>query len=370
MQPFEESLMDLYRAFGQRESFIAGLPFDLRSELVRFNVYNEWLNPNFEIKPAHKVPHEREVTAVTLIPENGTFITLMEHGAFIEYSLRTGNKLRDGKIVPLMESQPGGQHDRENDSIWSIEKVGPYLFLSSQFGVIYKVDYESFLQLDHGKKVADGYVKVRSSMGRLVYASYNSLVVCDPHTMTPIKKVPEIPYAPAALMTKDRYLVCDMWETPERKKNSLFLYDAATFAVIRKFEAPLTIFSTEISPPWICAGLQDGDVLVWNMETGEKVRTLKAHRKLVYALHSLGNILLTGSNDFDLAFWNLDQGELVRHQKQQHTGWVNSVKITPQGTVITGSEDKSVVVWGLQRVLSQQIDDETEDEGDSMAICH
>lgn len=68
-----------------------------------------------------------------------------------------------------------------------------------------------------------------------------------------------------------RYTLTVLSQTPERKKNQLVLYDAGTYAVLQRFDAPLTIFSTEISPPYVLAGLQDGDVLVWNIETGDKV---------------------------------------------------------------------------------------------------
>jgi len=243
-----------------------------------------------------------------------------------------------------LKDEPG--EDVSEAALSYANRLSDFLFVASQFGVIYRIDYDSFVQLD-AKRVADGYVKVRESLGKLFWASYSALVGWDPATLQEVKRFTETPYAPAALQSKGKLMLCDMWATPERKKNHLVLYDTTNYAVLQKFEAPLTIFSTEISPPYVMAGLQDGDVLVWNMETGEKVRALKLHRKLVYALHSVGNLLVTGSNDFDLAMWNLEDGELVRHNKDKHLGWVNSVKISPNGSIISGSEDKSVHVWKL-----------------------
>jgi len=344
--PFDQRLWASFRSMAPRRNFLGALPRDLQGELIRYSQYNQWLDPAEPMEVVKSLPHSKEVTAICPVPENGTVISLTEEGEIQEFKVHTGEVLRNGQVRTERRQQMGGgaEEEESKESLWSIEKCGGFLFVASQFGLVYQVDYETFATVGH-RKVSQGYVKVKEAAGKLFWASYQQLVAWEPRGLSEVKRFTEVPYAPAALQSKGNFLICDMFETPEKKKNALHLWNAETYQLIRKFPAPPSVFSTEITNDLLFAGLQDGEILVWNIHTGEKFQSLRHHKKLVYALHNAGNILVSGSNDWDITLWNIKEMKVVKSIKK-HLGWVNCVRFTPYN-LISGSEDKSVLLWSL-----------------------
>jgi WD40 repeat protein len=291
------------------------------------------------------LPHSREVTAICAVPDNGTLIFLTEEGELQEFKIHTGEVIKRGVIKTERRQQVGGGAEEDDkESLWSVEKCGDYVFVASQYGIVYQIEYDTFATVSH-RKVSQGYVKVKEAGGKLFWASYQALVAWEPNTLNEVKKFAEIPYAPAALHSKGRRLICDMFESAEKKKNALHLWDVETFQLLKKFTAPPSVFSTEMTDQYLFAGLQDGEILVWDIQTGEKLQSLKQHQKLVYALHTAGNILVSGSNDSDIILWNITDRKVIKSIKK-HGGWVNCIRLTPYN-LISGSEDKSVLMWSL-----------------------
>jgi WD40 repeat protein len=90
-------------------------------------------------------------------------------------------------------------------------------------------------------------------------------------------------------------------------------------------------------------------VRVWDLDTGECLRTLEGHTNVVksVALHSDGRRAVTGSWDKTVRVWDLDTGECLK-TFQGHEDCVLSVALHPDGRrVVTGGEDKAVRVWDL-----------------------
>ncbi len=96
-------------------------------------------------------------------------------------------------------------------------------------------------------------------------------------------------------------------------------------------------------------GGDDKTVRVWNLHSGELLRTFKGHKDWVrsVAISPDGNTIISGSDDKTIKVWNLQTGALL-HTLARHEGFVISVAISPDGnTIISGSRDKTVRVWSL-----------------------
>ena len=112
------------------------------------------------------------------------------------------------------------------------------------------------------------------------------------------------------------------------------------------------INSVAISPDGntLVSGSDDDTVKVWNMETGELLRTLKGHSGSVrsVAISPNGNTLVSGDFGHNIKVWNIETGELLRTLKG-HSRSVRSVAIRPDGkTIVSGSVDTDIRVWRNQ----------------------
>ncbi len=98
----------------------------------------------------------------------------------------------------------------------------------------------------------------------------------------------------------------------------------------------------------VSAGV-DGRVRIWDIETGETIREIKAHEKAIMsvAVTEDGRTLITGSKDNTIRIWELATGrrvaELLGHGKQ-----VNSVAVNSNVTLLaSGSDDGTVRIWDI-----------------------
>ena len=76
------------------------------------------------------------------------------------------------------------------------------------------------------------------------------------------------------------------------------------------------VFSVAISADGqtLVSGSSDDTIKVWNLSTGQEVRTLRGHTAAVYsvALSADGQTLASGSGDKTIKVWNLSTGQEVR----------------------------------------------------------
>jgi WD40 repeat protein len=111
-----------------------------------------------------------------------------------------------------------------------------------------------------------------------------------------------------------------------------------------------TIACVAISPDnQILVGGSWQKIWVWNLQTGELLRTIDGHSHWVLsvAISPDGNTLVSGSADKNVKFWNLKTGLLIR-QIDAHSNWVSAVAITPDGkTLVTASTDKTIKIWNF-----------------------
>ena len=96
-------------------------------------------------------------------------------------------------------------------------------------------------------------------------------------------------------------------------------------------------------------GSEDYNIRIWNLATGELIRTLSGHSQSVHsvAISPEGRTLASGSSDNTIKIWNLSTGELIR-TLSGHSDGVYSIAISPEGRILaSGSEDKTIKIWNL-----------------------
>jgi WD40 repeat protein len=115
------------------------------------------------------------------------------------------------------------------------------------------------------------------------------------------------------------------------------------------FDAPE--YSGEHAPfPLLATGSQDSTIRLWNIESGQCVKTLKGHSYAVWsvAFHPSGNLLVSGSNDSTVKLWNTHTGQSLRTLRGYSTG-IKSLAFSPDGQcLVSSSDNKKISLWSLQ----------------------
>ena len=102
-----------------------------------------------------------------------------------------------------------------------------------------------------------------------------------------------------------------------------------------------------ISPDGLTLGSVDSTIKLWNLKTGDLLRTLTGHEEAVVsvAISPDGQTLASGSEDKTIKLWNLKTGDLLR-TLTGHENYVYSVAISPDGqTLASGSADNTIKLW-------------------------
>jgi len=97
----------------------------------------------------------------------------------------------------------------------------------------------------------------------------------------------------------------------------------------------------------IASGSRDNTVKLWNVDTGELLKTLSGHASEVSSVSFSpdGKRIASGSSDNTVKLWNADTGELLK-TLSGHTAYVSSVRFSPDGKQIaSGSRDNTVKLW-------------------------
>ncbi len=133
--------------------------------------------------------------------------------------------------------------------------------------------------------------------------------------------------------------VVNVWDLEARREISSFKTPEFTRCVI-----------------FICDGKQlatghdDGRVILWDVKTSRRVRTLKGHVDWVpgLVLSADGKHLASASVDMTAKVWDLETGNAIRTLKG-HTWYLNRVAFGPLGKrLATSSDDMTARIWDLE----------------------
>ena len=100
----------------------------------------------------------------------------------------------------------------------------------------------------------------------------------------------------------------------------------------------------------LASGSADQTIRLWNVETGEHLRTLTGHSNVVYSVSfsSDGQTLASGGADQTIRLWNVKTDEQPR-TLTGHSGYVLSVSFSPDGkTLASGSADQTIRLWNVK----------------------
>jgi WD40 repeat protein len=101
---------------------------------------------------------------------------------------------------------------------------------------------------------------------------------------------------------------------------------------------------------FVCGGLKDGSIRVWNRATLEVERTLTGHTGVVWALVSVEARLISGSKDKGIRVWDVATGR-CEGTLAGHTGGVSCLAVSGN-RLVSGSVNKAVKVWRMEGAVS------------------
>lgn len=113
---------------------------------------------------------------------------------------------------------------------------------------------------------------------------------------------------------------------------------------------PVTSVAMSADGHWALTGAADRAVNLWDVRTGQKLRTFSGHTNVVSSVKfsADGLHVLTGSWDRTAILWDAETGKKLQ-TFTGHTDLVSSVSLSGDGErVLTGSSDKTAILWDTQ----------------------
>jgi WD40 repeat protein len=90
--------------------------------------------------------------------------------------------------------------------------------------------------------------------------------------------------------------------------------------------------------------MQPGELILWDIETGQEIRRLGSHASL--RTRPDGRLGLTSGIDGTLMLWDLESGELIRHS-DGHSVVFDLALASDGQTVLFGSSDTTITQWRI-----------------------
>ena len=138
------------------------------------------------------------------------------------------------------------------------------------------------------------------------------------------------------------------------RDRTLKVWDLETGEVLRTLEGHSgVVMAVAVTPDSRQAISASGDrtLKVWDIETGEVLRTLEGHSDMVRAVAVTpdGRQTVSASGDRPLKVWDIETGEVLR-TLEGHSDMVRAVAVTPNDghQAISASGDRTLKVWDIE----------------------
>lgn len=141
--------------------------------------------------------------------------------------------------------------------------------------------------------------------------------------------------------------------------NSIYILEAESMEIKQKIETAHdnSVFAVRYSADekLLYSGGRDANLKVWN--AADNYRNLSAQNAHWYtvntiSLHPEGHIIATGSRDKTIRFWDARTFKLLKGldtiRDGCHVNSVNALLWLPDGTLVSGSDDRSLILWEVR----------------------
>jgi WD40 repeat protein len=103
------------------------------------------------------------------------------------------------------------------------------------------------------------------------------------------------------------------------------------------------------NPTTIISGAENGELMLWDIPSGERRRTLAGHNDRVISLKVHNNLLASGSSDGTVRIWDIGSTNTeCMHVLDGHSGYVDLLGFSPNGSLLaTGAGGGETKIWDV-----------------------
>ncbi len=118
-----------------------------------------------------------------------------------------------------------------------------------------------------------------------------------------------------------------------QRNGSAQVWDFATGQRLWNFESDSPVVSTAfaLGNRFLAVGMKNGNISLWNLETGEQSKTLSAGTMNALSADKDGQYLITAGNENIIKIWDVQKGISVRNLENGESGAVLSLGISRDG---------------------------------------
>lgn len=106
-----------------------------------------------------------------------------------------------------------------------------------------------------------------------------------------------------------------------------------------------SVMCLQIHNNYLATGSYDATVKLWNLDSGELIRTFEGHTAGIRALQFDGHKIIRGSLDHTIKIWNWQTGECMRTFSGHDDGIIG---LDVAGNILAGSMDETIKAWNFE----------------------